>query len=242
MRFLSFITLALVFAQEAAAQRPIVPDTFGTASSVAVTVGAADFKPINSQFCSVVAIAFWHIYNAGPSTGQCLWAQAHVPSGARLESIDIYYRDTNPTSDLTVYLYASYPGQSFAQVATVSSTGSAGTYGTLASTNISPPYQWPVNGGAQLAVQIDFPAIDGSLALQSVVIHYRLQVRPAPATATFADVPDSHPFFQYIEALAASGITAGCAASPPQYCPDAPITRGQMAVFLSRALGLHWPD
>ena len=34
---------------------------------------------------------------------------------------------------------------------------------------------------------------------------------PAPATATFPnDVPTSHPFFQYIEALSASGITAGC--------------------------------
>ena len=38
--------------------------------------------------------------------------------------------------------------------------------------------------------------------------------------------------------LAASGITAGCGGG--NYCPDAPLTRGQMAVFLSRALGLHW--
>jgi len=51
----------------------------------------------------------------------------------------------------------------------------------------------------------------------------------------------SHLFYQYIEALAASGITAGCTAPPnPQYCPDAPLTRGQMAVFLARAFGLHW--
>jgi hypothetical protein len=25
------------------------------------------------------------------------------------------------------------------------------------------------------------------------------------------------------------------------FCPDQPLTRGQMAVFLSKALGLHWP-
>jgi hypothetical protein len=36
----------------------------------------------------------------------------------------------------------------------------------------------------------------------------------------------------------ASGITAGCSAT--LYCPDAPLTRGQMAVFLSKALGLHF--
>lgn len=40
-------------------------------------------------------------------------------------------------------------------------------------------------------------------------------------------------------ALAAAGVTTGC--NPPannQFCPDAPVTRGQMASFLSRALGL----
>jgi S-layer homology domain len=65
-----------------------------------------------------------------------------------------------------------------------------------------------------------------------------LQVSPAPGVATFNDVPTNHPFFQYIEALSASGITAGCQASPPLYCPDATVTRGQMAVFLAKALGL----
>ena len=65
-----------------------------------------------------------------------------------------------------------------------------------------------------------------------------LPVSPAPATATFNDVPTDHPFFQFIEALYASGITAGCQASPPLYCPDNPVTRGQMAVFLAKVLEL----
>lgn len=63
-------------------------------------------------------------------------------------------------------------------------------------------------------------------------------VSPPPSTATFNDVPTSHPFFQFIEALHASGITGGCQAVPPLYCPDNPVTRGQMAVFLAKALGL----
>ena len=70
---------------------------------------------------------------------------------------------------------------------------------------------------------------------------WKRTVSPPPATASFNDVPTTHPLFQYIEALKASGITGGCQASPPLYCPDAPLTRGQMAVFLSKALGLHWP-
>jgi hypothetical protein len=55
--------------------------------------------------------------------------------------------------------------------------------------------------------------------------------------ATFFDVPSTHPFFAWIEALAKAGITGGCSASPPQYCPDASVTRKEMAVFLLR--GIH---
>jgi SpoIID/LytB domain protein len=39
-----------------------------------------------------------------------------------------------------------------------------------------------------------------------------------------------------IEAIAAAGITQGCTAT--SFCPDAPVTRDQMASFLARALGL----
>jgi hypothetical protein len=75
----------------------------------------------------------------------------------------------------------------------------------------------------------------GSLNFSAVRVYYTLQVSPAPAAASFTDVPTSHPFFQWIEALVASGITVGCGGG--NYCPDAPLTRGQMAVFLSKALG-----
>jgi hypothetical protein len=74
--------------------------------------------------------------------------------------------------------------------------------------------------------------------LNGLRVFYRLQVSPAPATATFGDVPTSHPFFQFVEALVASGITVGCGGG--NYCPDASLTRGQMAVCLSKALGLHF--
>ena len=70
-------------------------------------------------------------------------------------------------------------------------------------------------------------------------ITWKRQVSPAPATARFSDVPTTHPMFRYVEAFAAAGITGGCTAST--FCPDAPLTRGQMAVFLSVALGLHFP-
>ena len=41
-----------------------------------------------------------------------------------------------------------------------------------------------------------------------------------------------------IDALAAAGVTAGCAVGPLRYCPAKAVTRAQMATFLARATGL----
>jgi hypothetical protein len=51
----------------------------------------------------------------------------------------------------------------------------------------------------------------------------------------FADVPQGHPARAQIEAVYNAGITSGCSTSPPLYCPDSSVTRGQMAVFLLRS-------
>jgi S-layer homology domain len=56
---------------------------------------------------------------------------------------------------------------------------------------------------------------------------------PSPATPFFTDVPAAHPFFSFIQKMRELGITSGCTATT--YRPDAPATRGQMAVFLIRA-------
>jgi hypothetical protein len=50
----------------------------------------------------------------------------------------------------------------------------------------------------------------------------------------FTDVPADHTFHDDIGALYGARITAGC--SPTTFCPDAPVTRGQMAAFLNRAI------
>lgn len=61
---------------------------------------------------------------------------------------------------------------------------------------------------------------------------------PPAAVGVFADVPPGHPFARFIEQLATDGITGGCGASPARYCPDQPVTRAEMAVFLVRAFDL----
>jgi len=54
---------------------------------------------------------------------------------------------------------------------------------------------------------------------------------------SFVDVPLEHWAWNFIERLYTAGITGGCNVSPLQYCPEATVTRAQMAIFLER--GIH---
>ena len=56
--------------------------------------------------------------------------------------------------------------------------------------------------------------------------------------AGFTDVGPTHSYVDAIDAIAAAGLTAGCALEPARYCPSLDVTRGQMATFLAQALGL----
>ncbi|MGE5413784.1 MAG: S-layer homology domain-containing protein [Syntrophomonadaceae bacterium] len=56
---------------------------------------------------------------------------------------------------------------------------------------------------------------------------------PPPAVGLFADVPAGSLFAPWIEQLANDGVTAGCGGG--NYCPQSPVTRAQMAVFLTKA-------
>jgi hypothetical protein len=53
---------------------------------------------------------------------------------------------------------------------------------------------------------------------------------------SFNDVPCASNFAAWINELALRGITSGCGGG--NYCPADPVTRGQMAVFLSATFSL----
>lgn len=80
-------------------------------------------------------------------------------------------------------------------------------------------------------VQIDVLALEGN--------GYRVRFSGSPTgVARFTDTATSV-FEEDIDWLANTGITRGC--NPPSntmFCPDDRVTRGQMAAFLVRALGL----
>ena len=58
----------------------------------------------------------------------------------------------------------------------------------------------------------------------------------AGAGIGFGDVQTNHWAAAWIKQLVAEGITAGCGGG--NYCPEAPVTRAQMAVFLVRTFNL----
>jgi hypothetical protein len=57
---------------------------------------------------------------------------------------------------------------------------------------------------------------------------------PACATPMFGDVPASSPFCRWIEELARRGVVSGCGGG--LYCPQAAVSREQMAVFMLRTV------
>jgi hypothetical protein len=65
-----------------------------------------------------------------------------------------------------------------------------------------------------------------------------LFLAPAALAADgFDDVPPGHMFYDQIMWLVDHQITSGCSVTPPLYCPDMAVSRGQMAVFMYRLAG-----
>ena len=171
------------------------------------------------------------------------FGQLNLPHGARLSELQFWAYDIDPVDGLNLTLWETCqvvgPPVSN-QLASVDTFGAIGTYFGFTPLN---DHRVDV-ASCSYTVRVQFNpgpvACKGdALQLQKVQVSWVRDVAPAPETPTFTDVPAGHPFFQYVEALVASGVTGGCGNG--QYCPDAPLTRGQMAVFLSKALGLEWP-
>ncbi len=178
------------------------------------------------------------------SCSERLIAPVELPSGVVIDFIGLDYCDerSDTGADWTLELRDLSGDHINTLVGTITPPTRTGCGYAYNSTPLN--YQYNTNEGHHLGLFLEqnflepfgFPP---EMSFRGAEIWYKLKVSPAPGTATFSDVPTGNPFFQYVEALVASGITAGCGGG--NYCPDAPLTRGQMAVFLSKALGLHWP-
>jgi hypothetical protein len=249
--------LALTLAAPLAAQTVSPRSGFG-GDLQTLTLSHIAFLPQNSaqtylSFCCASA-AYRHP-TGGSNQFFAPLDSGRLPNGSHVERIDVFVRDDDPdvNAEVGVYFCRQWvrdDGAEFSGDCSIQATTSGAPGDTVLT--VSPDHtvrydDFDGDGGGEfvgyvLAVQFGInatPNYSTALRLRGARILYRRQVSAAPSSATFNDVPTSHPFFQFVEALAESGITAGCGTGI--YCPDSPLTRGQMAVFLAKALGLHWP-
>jgi subtilisin family serine protease len=63
---------------------------------------------------------------------------------------------------------------------------------------------------------------------------------PTKVVQTFEDVPPDHWAYPYIETAYQEGYVEGCSSDPVAYCPDDPLSRAEISVFVDR--GTHGPD
>jgi S-layer family protein len=212
----------------------VSPRTYGIVAPTVFQLNAYDFEGETSAVetdAGPEPLMRWVV--AGPAT---LHSGVHLPAGARLNQIDLIGCDDDSGGDITASVVAcGDAGTTCAAIAIVSSSGAPGC-GVIATGTSTHQID---NGTFIYDVQV---TLDGRnlRRFRGVRLLYKLEVSPAPGMQTYEDVPPTNVFYQYIEALAAAGITAGCGAN--KYCPTDPVNRGQMAVFLSRALGLHFPN
>lgn len=224
---------------------------FGT-KELTTVIPTAAFVPQSSsiQFANV---GFTYFQNLGAASALFL-ADAKLPVGAKVNSVCVAARDDDATAGVGFDFAAIELGDTghdptFTSILS-GGTGVAETPGyklvcvdAPANTTIrafgdadgdgSPSYL-----SYRIAVVLPPFNAAANVSFGGAIVKWQRQQAPAPLTATFGDVPTNYLFFRAIENLAASGITGGCATG--QFCPNSPITRGEVAAFLSKGLGLNW--
>jgi hypothetical protein len=90
----------------------------------------------------------------------------------------------------------------------------------------------PVNGGLWAYGEYAKAAVTGNPAHWGTWAGYF----PWTTTQVFSDVENSSTYFDYINVLNTWQITTGCAVAPARFCPTDQVTRGQLGVFLIRAM------
>ena len=222
----AFAAAGALHAQSSGAPLEADPDVYGVGNNNWTTVAALSFS--GTSYIPVAPLSRAGVHN----TVQHFYATVNIPSNVVIDSIGLNnYNDGTP-GIMNVTLYRR----------TI-----LGATVNLLSVDSTPHSSWvtdsnPTSAGIPTDPQLlMFDVTIGSSPNDQYFgyaeVRWHRVVSAAPGTPSFADVPTTHPYFQFIEALKASGITGGCG-NGVNYCPDNPVTRGQMAVFLAKALGL----
>jgi hypothetical protein len=221
-----------------------------------LTVGAAEFRPDSEGLDYIGADGYLTVdIPAGFVEHPTVFdfrAPLRLPEGALVEKVCLWAMDSNPDDEVDVVLVAVklVPGGESPRETQIGPFVVSDT--DLAYRRYCQGFSETLRGHRDIDGDGTLDAVAyflkaklrssgiGSLGVGAVQVTWRRQTSEAPAAPSFGDVPPTDGAFASIEALAASGITAGCAGG--NFCPDAKLTRRQMAAFLARALGLHWSE
>lgn len=197
-------------------------------------ISATEFQPAESGQQYFISGSAGRFIPANQQ--QFFWTSLNLPPGAVIDYIGLNNLNDGTPLVVGTALYAR---------------NDIGVLIYLAGTSNTPHTVWGTDiNDSPLDIDLDDPEIVSHLLrlefdasanpqyIGGVQIWWRTKVSQAPDTPTFNDVPTSDIGYPYIEALAASGITGGCGGG--RFCPDNPVTRRQMAIFLSKALGLNF--
>jgi hypothetical protein len=209
--------------------------------------GTQDFWVGATQFVPRTAGTSWNheSFYYWSLDGTHAEALVDLPAGAYVSAIECFVYDADASDISIVFLERRYncvtdvPSDSV-PIAIMSSSGTSG-YQRISELEMDRTLRYRNGDYANIyTLLVMTPTPSSNLRFRGCRFSWHRQVSVPPATATFPnDVPTSHPLFRYVEALAAAGVTSGCGTG--WYCPNSPVTRGQMAVFLAVSLGMHWP-
>ncbi len=217
------------------ARRDVPSPDYGTLEYSTTNVSAMAFFPEQSN----------HGYSTSPTFGRYgdlgysdhYYASLDLPAGVIVDYIGLNNLNDGTDAVMTATLWDRHADGTKHALASASSTPH-----TSWSTDSAGPFNALFDSHANrvLVLEVQVLAAGDFEFFGFVEVKWRRVVSGGPPLATFPDVPKSHPFFKFVEALHSAGITSGY--PDGRFGVDDSITRGQMAVFLATALGLHWPD
>ena len=209
-----------------------------------LNLNATDFTPLDSPTCGIKYVTNHAYMLAGSCTSPHSMAPVYFPAGAWVRDLTCYTYDVDAVENTgwqfqrVEYPVAGGP-PSYTTIASRGIDHSAGWSGLWALVGETFRYQNGTNAQFYY-LRITLDPGNSNLRFLGCRFLWKRQITPAPASASFSDVPVGSFGFQHIEALAASGVTGGCGGG--NFCPNNTLTRVEMAIFLAKALGLHYPS
>lgn len=213
------------------------PKSFGTSDYTVTTIAGVGFAPGSNGMIYNVSGSVARAVNA---IGGHFYSALDLPAGAVIDFIGFNNFNDGTPNVMAIHLYARDSSGNVSPLFALDNTPHTSWVTDINPVPLGIVWTGSQNNGVTLILDMEIAPSSSTQFFASVEVWWKRSVSPAPATPTFGDVPASDIGFQYIEALAASGITGGCGGG--NYCPDANLTRRQMAIFLAKALGLHWPN